>query len=274
MEVNSSQPIPDYYDKRLTVFSCYLEKTKQDFGVEDLHKLRVEIKKLRAWYRFLEDSPVVDFKKKKHFQLLAKIFKPGGFLRETQMNQSIIRRYRSYELPGYNDYLQRLNSKQSKKFRKSLGRFDHETFNQNNSLLHAKLVLLDLTTVKNNAYAFINRELEVIRELRQKIENDKDLHQVRTHTKAMGYIAKFINELCPSDQVGSLLASAKKAEKLIGNWHDRVVLANSLRRFLKKNPKSPEHQKITKLTKQIDNRNRQVVNTIAHRLDGFIFISR
>jgi CHAD domain-containing protein len=74
----------------------------------------------------------------------------------------------------------------------------------------------------------------------------------------------------PTKKLESLLLPAKSAEKLIGNWHDRVVFRNSLLRYLKKNPATPEKDKIDRLLKQITYRNSVAVRHISMRLDGFI----
>lgn len=271
MQTEISPPTIEYYLRILSAFSFYFEKTKRDFGVEDLHRLRVEVKKLRALYRFLDASEVIDFNKSDHYTLLTKIFKPGGRLRETQMNEAIIKRYRSYHLSDYETYLNKLKAKQSKKFKKSLKKFDSLTSETLNEHLIEQLSKTEIDALEKDAFLFVNLELEAIRKLRPLIHSDTELHQVRTHTKAMGYIVKLLMELKPSEELAAMQLSAKKSEKLIGNWHDRVVLANSLRRFLNKNPHSEDFKHSTKLIMQIDRRNKQVVETISERLDGFIY---
>lgn len=267
----SENHLSNYFQLRTNNYWFWFEKTSRDFGVEDLHKLRVEIKKFRSFLRYIEMDDKLDFDKKDHYILLSTIFKPGGALRETQMNLAILKRHRAYDLPGYHAYLNRRMEKQSRKLKASLDQFDAARMQELNEELLRQLVLIDEAAIRLNARSFINNELATMRKLRRKISNPKDLHQVRTHTKAMGYVARMIYEMYPTKKLGNLLLTAKSAEKLIGNWHDRVVFRNSLLRYLKKNPTSPDKDKIEKLLKQISYRNSVAVRHISARLDGFIY---
>jgi CHAD domain-containing protein len=272
VKTKANEHFTDYYTGLQLVFAYYFENTTINFGVEDLHKLRVEIKKQRAFYRFLDELPGGIFNKSEHFKILASIFKPGGRLRETHVNQSLINLYRSYTLYGFKQFLVGKNSKQTKKLARALRRFDLVEFKELNDELTGLLETVDFEIVTSRSLAFIKSELYAIKSLRPQIASDKDLHQIRTHTKALGYIAKFLNELTPSQQLADLLILSKPAEKLIGNWHDRVVLRISLETYLQKNPDAPDANEVRKLIIQINKRNQYSVKTIANRLDGMLAI--
>jgi CHAD domain-containing protein len=272
VKTKANEHFTDYYTGLQLVFAYYFENTTINFGVEDLHKLRVEIKKQRAFYRFLDELPGGIFNKSEHFKILASIFKPGGRLRETHVNQSLINLYRSYTLYGFKQFLVGKNSKQTKKLARALRRFDLVEFKELNDELTGLLETVDFEIVTSRSLAFIKSELYAIKSLRPQIASDKDLHQIRTHTKALGYIAKFLNELTPSQQLADLLKLSKPAEKLIGNWHDRVVLRISLETYLQKNPDAPDANEVRKLIIQINKRNQYSVKTIANRLDGMLAI--
>jgi CHAD domain-containing protein len=267
---SSENHLLKYFQLRSNNFWFWFEKTFRDFGVEDLHKLRVEIKKFRSFLRYVEMDDKLAFDKKDHYRLLSTIFKPGGALRETQMNLALLKRHRAFDLPGYQAYLTRRMEKQSVKLKASLDQFDSDLMHELNEVLLHELSLINEAAIMSNASSFINSELATMRKLRRVISNPKDLHQVRTHTKAMGYVARMIYEMYPTKKLESLLLPAKSAEKLIGNWHDRVVFRNSLLRYLKKNPATPEKDKIDRLLKQITYRNSVAVRHISMRLDGFI----
>lgn len=268
---SSNQLVSNYYLNRTTAFSFYLEKTKVDFGVEDLHRLRVEIKKLKAFFRLLNGVEEIKFKIKPVNKILSPIFKPGGFLRETQVNQQLVKLYRSYSLEDYNRYLSKRVRKQEKRLKKSLLNFRSADFEEFNQTVLAQLSDLPLVVIQQRAFEFINSELAEIRQLRSNMSSDRDLHQIRTHTKALGYIAKFINQIFPTTEVSELLTKAKFTEKLIGNWHDRIVLRDSLMRYLKKHPDTADKAQIERLVSQIGRQNKRYVSSIAIRLDEFIF---
>ena len=268
----NAREVLSYFDKRSLTFLEQFENTRINFGVEDLHKLRVEIKKQRAFLRFLELLSEDEFSRKAHYKLLASIFKPGGRLRETHVNQSLVLLYRSYSLKEYKKYLGKRNKRQTKKLGKVLRKFNLDGFNNLNRTVADFLTDFELEMIRLKAIGFLNSELQTIRSLRPFITSDQDLHQIRFHTKALGYIAKFINELSPAQQLNDLLQMAKPTEKLIGNWHDRVVLRDSLESYLQKQIEAPDTDEAKKLIRQINSRNKASLKIIAGRLDGFINI--
>lgn len=270
----TNEHISDYFTSLQLVFAFYFENTTLNLGltasqVEDLHKLRVEIKKQRAFFRFLEELPGGVFNKSEHFHILASIFKPGGRLRETHVNQGLLKLYRSYSLEGYKKFLAWRNIKQTKKLAKALRQFDLVEFKTLNREVVKLLETIGFEPVQSKSLAFIKSELNSIKLLRPQISNEEDLHQIRTHTKALGYITKFLNKLSPQQQLIDLLKMAKPTEKLIGNWHDRVVLRISLESYVRKNPDASDLIEAKKLIAQINRRNKASVAAIADRLDGF-----
>lgn len=271
-ETTTNKQVVEYFDLLQVVFAFYFEKTTMDMGVEDLHKLRVEIKKQRAFFRLLEELPGAVFTKSEHFKTLASIFKPGGRLRETHVNQQLLNRYRSYSLNAFRQFLSKKDKKQTKKFAKALRQFDLVEFKELNKEVGVILDAIDFDVVREKSLAFVNSELDAIKLLRPKIQSDKDLHQMRTHTKALGYITKFLNELSPSKQLSDLLLISKPTEKLIGNWHDRLVLRNSLVNYLQVNPDAPDENEAKKLISQLNRRNQLAVKIIASRLDGILSV--
>lgn len=276
MEITkTNEHIIDYFTALQLVFAFYFENTTLNLGlaasqVEDLHKLRVEIKKQRAFFRFLEELPGGVFNKSEHFHTLAFIFKPGGRLRETHVNMALVKLYRSYSLEGYKQFLVWRNIKQTKKLSKALRQFDLLEFKTLNEEVVSLLDTIDFETIQSKSLAFINSELNTIRLLRPQISSEEDLHQIRTHTKALGYITKILSNLSPQQKLIDLLRMAKPTEKLIGNWHDRVVLRTSLETYVRKNPDASDIIEAEKLITQINRRNKASVATIANRLDGFL----
>ena len=83
-EIVQTNLLSKYFEKRINTFIKSFNSTKEHFGVEDLHKMRVEVKKLRAFFRLLELATEKSYQKAEHYKFLAKIFKPGGRLRQTQ----------------------------------------------------------------------------------------------------------------------------------------------------------------------------------------------
>lgn len=262
--------LSEFFEKRIKTFFIHFENTIDQSGVEDIHQMRVEVKKLRAFFRMLELATDRLYQKKSHFKLLAKIFQPGGRLRETQINLSLIEKYTSYLIPYYKVYLIEREAKQTEKLKIAMNEFDRiELENLNVQMLHF-LEEVELFTFAEKVKNFVLQELKTIKSLRPDISNNKILHKIRMHLKAMGYMTKLLNELRPDQKLVALHAATKPTETLIGNWHDRIVLALSLERFLHRNKDNPNKNEITRLIAQIEKKNTEAVEEIGLRVDELL----
>ena len=197
INVSATELLANYFDKRIAGFFKYFQETKEDFGVHSLHQMRVEVKKLRALLRMLEMATANSFQKADYFKLLAKIFKPGGRLRETQINLSLIEKYTSYQLPEYYLHLRQLEAKQTEKLKVALNKVETVQFDNLNTLVRPFLETIEINELEQELSGFISQELDTINTLRPGIYNDKELHKLRMHLKAMGYMTKLLNEIKP-----------------------------------------------------------------------------
>ena len=255
-----------YFEKRIRTFFNHFENTKEHFGIEDLHRMRVEVKKLRAFFRMLELATDHSYRKKSHFKLLAKIFQPGGRLRETQINLALIEKYTSYQLPYYKVYLIEREAKQTEKLKTALDNFNRTELKNLNAQMFLILEEIELLIFAEKVHDFVLQELNTIKSLRPDISNNKILHKIRMHLKAMGYMTKLLNDLRPDELLVALHAATKPTETLIGNWHDRVVLSSSLERFMRRNKDNPNKDDINRLINQIEKKNSKAVEVIGLRI--------
>jgi len=114
-KVKQDNPLITYFTERWAVFTLHLNNTIAHFGEEDLHQLRVEIKKMRALFSLLEGAIPGGFKKKKYEKPLQKLFRPGGKLRETHMNKVLVEAYNLKDPDNYNQFQETLADKHTEK---------------------------------------------------------------------------------------------------------------------------------------------------------------
>jgi CHAD domain-containing protein len=82
----------EYIDKRCKSMILHINAFCVKKSPEELHKLRVEIKKLRAFISFAEK--LTNEKFSKHIKPVIKIFKQAGEMRTANLNLKMIRKYR------------------------------------------------------------------------------------------------------------------------------------------------------------------------------------
>ena len=113
-----------HFEKHLSAFRKYLKKTQKNQGVEDIHELRVSIKKLRAILSLLEISSKGQITKKKHYDLFYNLFKSCGKVREAQVNLELVSKFENMvHLHPYFDFLTNEQRKGNKQMSRELEKF-------------------------------------------------------------------------------------------------------------------------------------------------------
>jgi CHAD domain-containing protein len=101
-----------YFKHRLLTFSALLKNTSVPYNSESFHQLRIEIKKLAAFFKLLKFCSK-DFPRKKNLQPYKIIFDQAGIVRELEIVKTIVdKSLPASALPGYNSYLKRITAKE------------------------------------------------------------------------------------------------------------------------------------------------------------------
>ena len=101
----------NYLKKIRKNITTLLKKSPEKFEDEDYHKLRVEIKKLKALAGFVEFSNQ-KFSKKKQLKPFSKIYKYAGKVRELQLEVSFLQKNNAQFIEQYLCDLERRIEKQ------------------------------------------------------------------------------------------------------------------------------------------------------------------
>ncbi len=223
-----------YHKKIEKSFIKNYHKTKKSYSVEGIHKMRLSIKRLRAFLKILGNFDKQSGSKKflKNINLL---FKHSGELRDLQVQSALLEHYRNEAGADFDSYLDQINSKKKnagktlkKSFKKievheiakigknieqSLSGFQHKNFNEEYSLLAEK-------------------KLTEIRDLIVAINDDSVLHLVRRRMKEI----LFMQEIVTSEENIRLLDDEtlqflSDMEIKLGEWHDSKVLLDNFLGF-------------------------------------------
>lgn len=231
VQLNSENPLLEYFTDRMAVFNIHLLNTINHFGEEDLHQLRVEIKKMRTLFSLLEGALPERFDKKKYEKLLQKLFRPGGKLRETHMNKALVKAYNLKNSDAYIQYQEALANIHTRKLKRRLETIGGPKLDKLFRQVAEIINNIDVTGVYQSAFEFLETEYDVIKNLFPHISNKKILHKVRWHLKSSGYILKFVVDLHPVPARKIFYDEVKTTESLIGEWHDKLVFKQSLLAF-------------------------------------------
>jgi CHAD domain-containing protein len=232
--INEASVITAYFQKQLNIIERILEKRHRKMSKEDIHRLRIAVKKIKALSTLvLFCRP--DFRINKFMKPFNRIFKVAGKMRELQLEISRLKKMQSGSLK---DYLHHLKTRLKKK--------KHLFFSLSDKQLRRKLKKRSETILPlfhDVSKTFVNRFLQEKRNAISKLligENlkEKQAHELRKRLKEL-YYTIFIFGI-----KDKRFANIDGFQELLGQWHNDVVLKNGLKKVLDKKDEPENELKI------------------------------
>jgi CHAD domain-containing protein len=222
-----------YYRKRSGSFIRHLKRSGRSLGEEDIHKLRTDIKKLRLYLSLIRIVSKKEFDKTAHFILFNELFDHAGALREIHVNLGLLKKYdTSLTLPFRKSLLARKNSTM-KSLGKVLSQFDTSRLKEMDKEISRHMTSVSNEMILERSTGFVEKKMERIRGLQKAPVDDKKLHKIRIYLKEISEIKVVIKAIYPDAPVIRSLFDIDDLAKRIGNWHDRVILMETLRQYNK-----------------------------------------
>ncbi|MEA1898263.1 MAG: CHAD domain-containing protein [Bacteroidota bacterium] len=258
----------DHYLETEALFFEYILKVKGNYEMEDIHQLRVNMKKLRALFRFLESATNKAFRYKDSNKLLKKCFRVAGIIRERQINLELLK---NYELSDkaylqYEKYAKLKDKKEKEKLDKAIDALNIVEFEKIGHSFHSFSTKKDLNEKIELSQNFIGLQIEKIRGILNHHEEAEKEHRIRIHLKTIKPLL-FILSGVPESKFGEVhYQSLKNTEDAIGAWHDRVVLVGSLNQSLSDNQHKQNHTELEKVKKTLDTESQELLEQIRDKL--------
>lgn len=227
-----------FYKKRINTFLAHIKQTENLCQEDTIHSLRVEIKKLRAIFMFLEKIESKEWNGKKPYNLFKPLFKEAGIIREAQLNLKLILTYRlpPTDLVPFIDFLEHKQIQSEIALKKLVNKFDTKGLD----LIHTRIKKiskkLNYQVLFSHACLVLTDEIMAIEKNQKSITNEK-MHNIRKHVKRIDTLLDMLSKIKPISSLTQFLAHLKTTQKTIGEWHDTLVLSESLHEFLKSQQK-------------------------------------
>ena len=187
----------------------YFKKEKQ----EDLHRFRVQVKKLRA-FMSLADSDRDAQKLTKDFKPVKRIFRKAGEIRDAYMHQELIKKMK-LDANEVMQHQQQLQKKSAKAFEGKEHQFFKKMKNTH-QVLKKKIKSVSDTHIN----MFYKSVLHDIEGSMSKLTFNKQLHGYRKVVKMLIYNYKLVR---PVVDPGLNEAYLEKVQTAIGDWHDQEL---------------------------------------------------
>lgn len=249
--MRKSRLIQHYNDKQAS-FHVYFKRILESQEIEDIHQLRLNIKKLRVTWSLMDMASQGMLNKKGYFSLISKLFDEAGEVRDAQMSLSKIGKSKAMYLVPYAEYLREAQRCANGKLLTGMQAFDFKTLEMlNNKLLQEMKGLSDEIALRKSATFFL-KETSKVRELKDHLPDNRKLHKIRIHLKAIREILTIMIELNDTEGLDELQNNIKSLEQQIGKWHDYIMLRTSLKNFVDQNLNKKGVRYITNLIGRIE----------------------
>jgi len=217
--------------------SILLEK-KQDFNVDNIHELRVELKKLNLLLSIIKDSGY-RLKYKKQLNHLKQIFKQAGKIRELQLVLLQLNFWKEKYSISKLISIKNVELKQSKLAFIKLNKvsihyknIEQEIISQLEKSNNHNTFLQKIKSKINNAFDEIMK-MKLDKEVQMNVK-ELALHKLRINTKKLVNYFKFFNEVENENQIDNWV----ELNNQLGEWHDLTVLKYHVLEYLQNNPKT------------------------------------
>lgn len=235
----SEKKLNSYLGSRINRVSGLLLRAGS-FTPEDFHELRVEIKKIKAFFKLVSYFNRT-FPKGRLFKPLRSLFKAAGKVRELHVEEGIIEKYAGHKLENYLLDLKRSELKAKKDFYRDVNRMPEKNIQR----IPQQAQPYFSTVSEAHIAAYLKKENRKIkRSARDQKLRPGQIHEVRRKIKENYY-----NQTIAHTPV-AVKPPAKKIHKLLGKWHDLSVIKKRLQKEIKhskkKNKERPEMKKLGK----------------------------
>lgn len=239
-EITTGDFLYHYYQKRSASFLLNIYNAGITATENDIHKARVDLKKLFALFSFFEMIGFDPVKNGDPQEIFHDVYIAAGKIREIQMNLLYIEKVEKNdpELEMFSSYLKKNSKKKTRQFIQSIIRFDEKQLNQVRGSIKKNCRNIKIERIIEKCDHFFMIHSAKIKKYRSEATEIENVHKIRKEMKKISEVASLLKLLRVDEFTEKLISALNQTEVFIGEWHDRVVFYNSIDSFIKKNEKS------------------------------------
>jgi CHAD domain-containing protein len=263
-----------YYQKRIASFLLNIYQAGITAKEEDIHKARVDLKKIFALFDFFKMIGFDMFKNEKPQQIFNAVFNAAGKIREIQMNLLYIENLGENDpaLKLFSRYLKNNSKKKTRLFIQSIINFDERRLTKIRGNIKKNCRDLAIENIIHKCDEFFQMHSAKIKKYRLKSDETENIHKIRKEMKEISSIAGLLNLLKVDECTENLIKALNQAELLIGEWHDRIVLNKSLNHFIKVNENKQEQiiNTLERVKKNVDKNTEDLLTRLLPEVDNVV----
>ena len=219
-----------YHNKVEDSFIKYYRRTRKSYSVEGIHKMRLSIKRLRAFLKLLNNFNEKP-RTKKILKKINILYKYSGEVRDLQVQLILLERFRPDAGNDWDVYENQLHIKKEKALKalkKSFNGIDVKEIVRIKRRIEKSLKKIGNHNFMEEYSQIARKKLNDIEDLSVAVNDESVLHLIRKHMKEILFLRDTVNiedkGLLASQEQLTLLADM---EVKLGEWHDLKVLVDS-----------------------------------------------
>ena len=214
----------EYFTELEKDFHHYYINVLQRCEEEDVHQLRLNMKRQVAFFHLLE-SLDPSFSTAKALEAYGKLYKKAGKVRDYQVEKKVVRR--EEKLLKLQHHFSDWLAEQERKRRDKLQSYETEhslvRVHRLSKLVRNRVQYLSEETFKPSLQAYFERLFAKVREaITPENRSEAHFHELRKRIKVLFYNLELIDQLCTTTHLAKKhMKALDSLQKLLGNWHDR-----------------------------------------------------
>ncbi len=244
-----------FYCNRIASFKVNIYKAGITGNSTDIHRARLDLKKVFTLYNFFEILDISFLKKGELYQILRQLYRSAGKIREIQVNYLLLlqRDPVGISYPSLYKWMKEEEQRATDAFLVLVKQFDEKKLIATEKTIFEICQRYSGLKIRSKTEDYIRKSAEIVKTILRCEPNDKELHQIRKQLKAMAMVMTIVHNIKPGIHLSHLLSEVNKTEMMIGDWHDRVVLKKFIEQFADEKGLCPQKEmlKLNKLKKEL-----------------------
>ena len=225
-----------FYNKRTTSFLASIYKASITNDAVDIHRARLDVKKIFTLLELFELIEPETRRWRKTNRIFIPLYRQAGKIREIQVNVLQLSRAedRGIRVSALKEWLREEERLHIVKFLKQVRKFEDDELEDTRRTIkricHSDMRL----RLRSKTREYIRNKASHVRSLQLNDPGDTELHGIRKDLKSMATIATLVHAVKPDKEFDRIISALNRTEIMIGDWHDRIVLNDTIHRFMEK----------------------------------------
>ncbi len=238
----NNHAIYHFLETQLQLFKGHFLVTRASMDEDAIHQMRVAIKRIRTIQKLKKHINFPTIIDDEQYGAIRRIFQVSGMLRDLQIQQELLKRFRKELKFDFADLTRHLSGQEAiltTRLNETIREID---FSQFSALPDPVATLGDLdekADLERQSLDFLKKKISKIQRLILLLDREEQVHDLRKQVKQLFFILQFLETHFPESPLGDYrLKALKDIGEHLGDWNDRDVFERMLGDFLDEKPGS------------------------------------